>query len=119
MSRDPQRLRDYLAHIAEAIERIQRYTVDMDAHEFRNSQIVQDAVIRNLEVIGEASRNIERDHQEFARAHPELPLSVAYDMRNSLAHGYFQIDLDIVWRTILSDLPHLLALVRTLRLELG
>ena len=89
MTRDPHRLPDYLGHILEAIERIQRYSEDSDKVGFLKSEIVQDAVIRNFEVIGEASRNIERAHPDFAAAHPELPLSVAYDMRNALSHGYF------------------------------
>lgn len=58
MSRDQQRLADYLAHIIEAIERIGRYTEDMDDLAFLSNPLVQDAVIRNLEIIGEASRNI-------------------------------------------------------------
>jgi uncharacterized protein with HEPN domain len=69
--------------------------------------MTQDAVIRNLEIIGEASRNIARDCPEFAAAHPELPLTFAYEMRNVLAHGYFKVDLDIVWRTLERDLPSL------------
>lgn len=114
MSRDPQRLRDYLGHILEAIERIQSYVEDVDEVGFLSSTIIQDAVIRNLEVIGEASRNIERSHPDFADAHPELPLAVANDMRNALAHGYFKVDLEIVWKTIQNDLPHLYQQVRDL-----
>ncbi|MDP4299344.1 HepT-like ribonuclease domain-containing protein [Leptothrix discophora] len=87
MTLDPARVQDDLGHIAEAIERIQRYTVDLDLAGFQSSLIVQDAVIRNLEVIGEASRNIERSDPGFGAAHPELPLSIAYDMRNSLSPG--------------------------------
>ena len=111
MSRDAQRLPDYLRHILEAIERIQRYVEVIDEGGFLASQIVQDAVIRNLEVVGEASRNIERAHPEFAAAHPELPLTLANDMRNALSHGYFKVDLEIVWKTIQSDLPALHAQV--------
>jgi len=107
MSRDPRRLPDYLGHILEAIERIQHYVDGMDEVGFLNSKLVQDAVIRNLEVIGEASRNIEHVHPEFAAAHPELPLALANDMRNALAHGYFKVDLEIVWKTIQSNLPDL------------
>ena len=114
MRRDPQRLADYLGHIVEAIERIERYTCDLDEAAFLHSEIVQDAVIRNFEIIGEASRNIERHHPDFAAAHPELPLAVAYEMRNALAHGYFKVDLNIIWRTINRDLPHLLQRVRSL-----
>ncbi len=107
MSRDPQRLPDYLGHILEAIERIHSYVEDVDEVGFLSSRIIQDAVIRNLEVIGEASRNIERVHPEFAAAHPELPLTLANDMRNALAHGYFKVDLEIVWKTIQGNLPDL------------
>lgn len=64
-------------------------------------------MIRNLEIIGEASRNIERHCPEFAAAHPELPLGFAYEMRNVLAHGYFKVDLTIVWNTLQKDLPSL------------
>ncbi len=74
----------------------------------------QDAVIRNLEVIGEASRNIERHFLEFSKIHPEMPLASAYEMRNALAHGYFSVDLGIVWNTIESDLPNLQAQAQTL-----
>ena len=83
----------------------------MDEQAFMNTQLVQDAVIRNFEVIGEASNNIEKLYPEFAAAHPELPLAFAYQMRNALAHGYFKIDLHIVWKTIQTDLPQLHALV--------
>lgn len=114
MTRDQQRLADYLAHIAEAIERIDRYTEDMDEVVFLNNQLVQDAVIRNFEIIGEASKNIEKHCPEFAAAHPELPLSFAYQMRNAVAHGYFKVDLEIVWRTIHRDLPGLHGQVREL-----
>jgi uncharacterized protein with HEPN domain len=79
---------------------------------FRSSRLVQDAVIRNLEIIGEASRNIETKHPDFAAAHPELPLAVAYQMRNAVAHGYFKVDLQVVWKTLHNDLPDLYKLVQ-------
>ncbi|SCZ58888.1 MULTISPECIES: HepT-like ribonuclease domain-containing protein [Photorhabdus] len=68
---------------------------------------MQDAVIRNFEIIGEASNNIGKHYHNFAVANPELPLSFAYQMRNALAHGYFKVDFEIVWKTIHSDLPRL------------
>lgn len=114
MSRDRQRLASYLGHILEAIERIERYTLDMDGVAFLNSSLVQDAVIRNFEIIGEASNNIEKHYPEFAAAHPELPLAFAYQMRNAIAHGYFKVDFEIVWRTIHRDLPRLSQQVREL-----
>ena len=114
MTRHPQRLPDYLGHIVQAIDRISRYTAQMDERSFLQDELVQDAVIRNLEVIGEASRNIARDHPEFTAAHPELPLSPAYEMRNALSHGYFSVDLRIVWRTVTRHLPVLQAQVAML-----
>jgi len=119
MSRDPQRLPDYLGHILEAIERIHSYVDDVDEVGFLSSKLVQDAVIRNLEVIGEASRNIERVHPEFAAAHPELPLALANDMRNALAHGYFKVDLEIVWKTIQGNLPDLHAQISEVSAKLS
>ena len=112
MSKDPQRLPDYLEHILQSIDRIGKYTAGMDQALFFLNEMAQDAVIRNLEVLGEASRNIERDHPGFAAAHPELPLSFAYEMRNALAHGYFKIDLAIVWKTVERDLSPLRATVQ-------
>ena len=105
MSRDPQRLQDYLRHILLAIKRIQEYCSDVDELGFLKSQLIQDAVIRNFEVIGEASKNIERSFPEYAAAHPELPLMIAYEMRNALAPGYFKVDLPIIWKTIEINLP--------------
>jgi uncharacterized protein with HEPN domain len=107
MSRYPLRLNDYLGHILEAVSRIHEYLEDVDEVGFLSNHLVQDAVIRNFEIIGEASKNIERVAPEFVAAHPELPLSFAYDMRNILAHGYYKVDLGVVWKTIERDLPYL------------
>ncbi|NCC41633.1 MAG: DUF86 domain-containing protein [Gammaproteobacteria bacterium] len=114
MKRDQQRLADDLGHLLEAIERIEHYTEDMDEPAFLNNPLVQDAVIRNLEIIGEASNNIEKRYPEFALKHTELPLSFAYQMRNALSHGYFKVDLEIVWKTIYSDVPELYRQVRAI-----
>jgi uncharacterized protein with HEPN domain len=107
MSRDKQRLADYLDHILKAIERINRYTSEMPPEIFLKNEMVQDAVIRNFEIIGEASHNIEVGYPEFARSHPSLPLAFAYQMRNAVSHGYFSIDLEIVLKTISNKLPDL------------
>jgi uncharacterized protein with HEPN domain len=113
MSRDPLRLRDYLGHILEAISQIQSYCEDIDEVSFLTNRMIQDAVIRNFEVIGEASKNVERVAPEFVAAHPDLPLAFAYDMRNLLAHGYYKVDVSVVWKTIERDLPHLQQQVTT------
>lgn len=118
MNRDPQRLGDYLGHVLEAIERIARYTDDCDELAFLDSEIIQDAVIRNLEIVGEACHNIETRYPDFATQHPELPLAFAYQMRNAVAHGYFKVDLEVVWKTVQNDLTPLYQQVRTLRATL-
>lgn len=101
------RVPDYLGHILQAIERIDRYTADMDEVAFLNSELVQDAVIRNIEIIGEASNNIQRVAPEFAALHDDIPWQVMYTMRNRVSHGYDKVDLEIVWKTIQCDLPTL------------
>ena len=115
MTRDGQRLNDYLAHITEAIERVNRYADGFDEQAFLMNQMAQDAVVRNFEIIGEASHNIETKFPEFTAAHPELPLAPAYQMRNAIAHGYFKVDFAIVWQTIHTDLPNLYRLVNEAR----
>jgi len=119
MTRDPQRLSDYLNHILEAIERIEEYVSELDEMAFLGNKLVQDAVIRNFEVIGEASNNIEKRFPEFVAAHPELPLASAYQMRNAVAHGYFQVDFEILWKTIQRDLPSLHTKVEGIRVKLS
>lgn len=101
---DVLRLPEYLHHILEAIERIHSYVEGMDEVAFLNDRKTQDAVIRNFEIIGEASRNIERYHKQFADDHDFVPFGSAYEMRNALAHGYFKVDLEIVWQTIHNNL---------------
>ena len=111
MTRDQLRVADYLGHILEAIERIDEYTGDVGEVTFLANKMIQDAVLRNIEIIGEAARNIERTAPEFASQHSEVPWAVIYTMRNRIAHGYFKVDLEIVWRTIQRDLPELAATV--------
>lgn len=64
-------------------------------------------MIRNLEVIGEACNNIAKNHPDFVAQNASIPWSFTYEMRNALAHGYFNVDLAIVWQTIQNDLPTL------------
>jgi len=107
MSKSRQHLDDYLAHMIQAVDRIVRYTEEMDEVAFLQNELVQDAVMRNFEILGEASNNIQKHFPQFAQQHQELPLASASQMRNAIAHGYFKIDLQIVWQTIQADLPML------------
>lgn len=115
MSRaSPQRCTDYLRHIVEAIDMIQSYTAGMDAAVFVADRKTCDAVIRNIEIIGEACNNVTKHHGAFAAEHPSIPWGFAYEMRNALSHGYFNVDNAIVWQTVQHDLPNLRTQVASL-----
>lgn len=105
--KDILRIPDYLEHIVEAIERIHRYVEDLSEVVFLDDEKTQDAVVRNFEIIGEAAHNIERYHPNYAEAHPDVPWALMYAMRNRVAHGYFQVDYELLWQTIQEDLPEL------------
>lgn len=107
MTYDDGRLSTILEHIVKSIASIQLYTNTSDFQQFLADQRTQEAVLFNLVVIGEASREIERLFPNYFQAHPELPLVDAYRMRNRLVHGYSTIDLATVWRTSTEDLPGL------------
>jgi len=107
MSKDSLRVPDYLGHMLQAIQRITRYTEDTDEVAFLENELVQDAVMRNIEIIGEAARNILRHHPDFAAQHPEEPWEDVYFMRNRVSHGYFSVDLEIVWKAVQRDIPEL------------
>jgi uncharacterized protein with HEPN domain len=100
--RDP----DYLADICEAMRRITQYTAEMTYEGFLHETIVQDAVVRNLTIIGEATKRLSPD---FRRTHPEIPWRNMAGMRDRLTHDYFGINYDIVWTVAHDEVPVLLA----------
>nr|WP_295777971.1 HepT-like ribonuclease domain-containing protein [Rhodoferax sp.] len=77
---------------------------------------VTDYLQHILEAIGEACNNIAKNHPDFAAQHAAVPWGFAYEMRNAQAHGYFTVDLAIVWQTILNDLPTLQRQVSALQI---
>jgi uncharacterized protein with HEPN domain len=107
MKKEDLRFFDFLEHILQAIKRINTYTEEADEIVFRQSELIQDAVIRNIEIIGEAARNIEKYHPELAVQYHNVPWSDVYLMRNRVAHGYFSVDLDVIWKTVERDIPEL------------
>jgi uncharacterized protein with HEPN domain len=100
MNRD----KTYLQDIIKAIEKINSYIKDNDFSSFQNNYMMQDAIIRNLELIGEASRRLSI---EFEQNYPEYPYAETVGMRNVLIHEYDKIDLQRTWDTIQTDLPNL------------
>jgi len=104
-----------LEDILEAIARIDRYVAGMDYEAFRADDKTTDAVVRNLEIIGETARHVP---EQMQRQHSELPWDKMRDIRNLLIHQYFGIGVPIVWQTIRDDLPPLVPLLRKI-LERG
>ncbi|MFQ5981473.1 MAG: DUF86 domain-containing protein [Candidatus Heimdallarchaeota archaeon] len=92
----------FLADILEAIGNIKTYTQNMDYDEFIRDRKTQDAVVRNLEVMGEAAKNIP---DEVRRKYPEINWKAAAGMRDKLIHDYFGVSYQIVWETVTTDLP--------------
>ncbi|HVZ84794.1 MAG TPA: DUF86 domain-containing protein [Terracidiphilus sp.] len=105
MTPHPLRVRDYLGHMLDAIERILQYTGGKSSAEFARSSLLQDAVARNFEIMGEAARKVLDAVPDATVLYPEIPFAAIYGMRNQLAHGYFAVDWDTVWNTIQRDLP--------------
>lgn len=104
-----QRLRDLLIHMQGAATEALGFVEGMAKAEFLTDRRTQQAVLMSLVVLGEASTKIGQLHSEWADAHPEIPLRSMRGMRNRLAHGYYQIDFDVVWETVATELTPLLA----------
>ena len=93
----------YLCHMQECIERIDEY-VGGDEARFRNSRLIQDAVVRNLQTLAESSQRL----SDVVRAQePEIPWRAIAGFRNILVHDYLGIDTEVIWRVIADELPRL------------
>ena len=94
----------YMRHILDAVLTVQGYVAGMDDVAFGADKRTQDAVIKNLTVIGEAAARVSN---AFRKAHPDLPWRQMTGMRNMLVHHYFGVNLTDVWETVIGDLPAL------------
>lgn len=96
---------DYLRDIQEAIQRIAAYTEGMTCEQFLVDGKTQDAVVRNLEVIGEATKNLSAHLRKF---YPQVPWKSLAGVRDKMIHHYFGINYEIVWKIAKEELYHLL-----------
>jgi len=94
----------YLKDIIHSINRIFEYTKDLSYNEFCKDSKTFDAVVRNYEIIGEATKNIS---DELKSTHPEIPWKEMAGMRDKVIHAYFGVDMDIIWETTQNMLPGL------------
>ncbi len=92
----------FISDIMDAITKIENYIEDLDYDSFAQSNMVIDAVVRNLEIIGEAARNIPNDAKE---RYPDIPWKRMVGLRNIVIHEYFGVDLDNVWKIIKENIP--------------
>ena len=111
MRKDPE---VFLAHILESIDLIEGYSEGKTREEFVESLQLQDAIIRRIEIIGEAVKNLPED---FKRDHPEIAWQKIAGMRDVLIHQYFGVDLALTWDVVQSDIPDLKLKISQLKRE--
>lgn len=102
------RLTDYIDHLQQAATDACAFAAGMDKAEFLTDKRTQQAVIMSLVIIGEAATKVMDCHAEFALIHASVPWRSMRGMRNRVAHGYFDINLEVVWETVRTALPQLL-----------
>lgn len=108
MSRSPEKR---LADIRKGCEKILRYTAGMSQIDLEHDDLVTDAVLRNIQIIGEATKNLS---EEIRARMPEIEWKKIAGMRDWLSHVYFQVDPDIVWNVVEVKIPELLRAIERL-----
>ena len=103
--------RVYLEHILEAIFKIENFTHKISRFDFDGNVMIQDAVIRNIEIIGEATKKISKS---FRQSHQEIPWSEMAGMRDKLIHDYLDVEIEVVWKTIEVDITLLKEMISKL-----
>ncbi|KXB19098.1 HepT-like ribonuclease domain-containing protein [Xylella fastidiosa] len=109
------RLPDYLEHMQQAATNACSFVEGLAKEDFLEDKRTQQAVIMSLIIIGEAVTKVMDRYAEFTQAHDQVPWRSMRGMRNRIAHGYFEINLDVVWDTVQSALPALLKQLAAVR----
>lgn len=109
------RLPDYLDHMQQAATDACSFVEGLAKDGFLEDKRTQQAVILSLIIIGEAATKVMGGYAEFTQAHPEVPWRSMRGMRNRIAHGYFDINLEVVWETVQTALPQLQTQLTALR----
>ncbi|CAI0725743.1 Protein of uncharacterised function DUF86 [Serratia quinivorans] len=109
------RLGDYLDHMVRAASDACNFVDGVSQEDFLDDKRTQQAVIMSLIIIGEAATKVMDNNELFTQQHPEVPWRSMRGMRNRIAHGYFDINLDVVWATVQTALPELLIELHALR----
>lgn len=107
----PPRDLNYLTDIIQAANEIQSFVRGVDKEQFDNSSLIQSAVIRQLEVIGEATKRLS---DEFRNTHAGIPWKKMAGMRDIMIHAYDHVDMDEVWNAAITDIPALTSQIRLL-----
>ena len=94
----------YLKHILQSANKIQRFTKNIGYEDFMKNDLIQSAVLREIEIIGEAAKYLGAETKNLNK---EIPWAEIAKMRDKLIHAYFGVDLDIVWETVKKDIPFL------------
>ena len=111
------RYTEYLDHMLSALRLARGYVEKVTKDEFLADKKTQQAVILNILVVGEAAIQILDDYPELAARHPDVPWKQMRGMRNRMAHGYFELNRDVVWDTVQHALPELERQILTIQQE--
>ena len=113
------RLPDYLDHMLQAATDACAFVEGLGKDDFLEDRRTQQAVIMSLIILGEAATKVMDGYAEFTQAHAQVPWRSMCGMRNRIAHGYFDINLDVVWETVQTALPELLKQLPAVRQDAG
>lgn len=104
----------FITHILECINNIEEFSKNLTEKKLRENKMKQDAIIRELEIIGEASKNLS---EEFKNKHKSIEWKTIAGFRDKLIHHYFGIELERVWNVLKKDLPKLKEEISRIRID--